>query len=224
MVKKQENNVSFIKNYFFSSENHFLTPTTKNFKKDLAFITRIKKTLDKLEKKYSIPVEKRKAAMFTRKPRTKHIIPKEFSAIYHLLVAPEPEPIAVPDPYPIVDWSAVRFKPALPNPDECPVFSVSKDPDVYQEKASSWNSGKTYSIFTEKHPFGTLPGYGTTHGVVCVPSTPVQGYVFCHETRKWMIHATSSTNLGGRRTAPGGTPGIRGREGGRRGKQPRNHR
>jgi hypothetical protein len=95
---------------------------TMNSKKDLAYISRMTKTLARLERKYSIPVEKRKAGVFIRKPRTKHIIPKEFSAIFHLLCAPEPEPITVPDPYPTVDWSTVRFRPALPDPDECPVY------------------------------------------------------------------------------------------------------
>ena len=62
------------------------------------------KVLVKLEKKVSIPVEKRKPAKFLRKPRSiKHIIPMEFSAISHLLSAPEP--VTVPDPYPTVDWS-----------------------------------------------------------------------------------------------------------------------
>lgn len=201
-----------------------ITPTNKNFKKDQAFISRMTKTLSKLERKYSIPVEKRKTNMFTRKPRTKHIIPKEFSAIFHLLCAPEPEPIIVPDPYPTVDWSDVRFRPALPDPDECPMLSVSKDPDVYQEKDSSWHSGQTYSTFTSKNPFGTLSGYHTLHGVVNVPSTPVQGYVYCPKSRKWMIHATSTTTPGGRCPAARGTIGTRRREGGRRGKQPRNHR
>ena len=59
---------------------------TRNSKKDLAYISRMTKTLARLESKYSIPVEKRKAAMFIRKPRTKHISPEEFSAIFHLYV------------------------------------------------------------------------------------------------------------------------------------------
>ena len=66
-------------------------------------VTHVIFTLLRLELKYSIPVKKRKANKFTRKPRTKHIIPKEFSAIFHLLSAPEPEPVTVPDPYPTVD-------------------------------------------------------------------------------------------------------------------------
>jgi len=201
-----------------------ITPTVNHFKKDSAYISKMTKTLVRLERKYAIPVDKRKPAMFTRKPRTKHIIPKEFSAIYHLLAAPESKPVTVPDPYPTVDWSTVRFRPALPDPDLCPVYSVSKDPSVYLEKPSSWNSGQTYSTFNDKHPFGTIPGYYTQHGIVSVPSTPVQGYVYCPENRKWMIFATSPTTSGGRRTPPGGTPGTRGREEGRRGKQPRNHR
>ena len=84
--------------------NDKITPATKYFKKDLAFITRVTTNLARLAKKYSIPLEKRKAAMFTRKHKTRHVIPKEFSAIFHLLCAPKPEPVIVPDPYPTVDW------------------------------------------------------------------------------------------------------------------------
>ena len=47
-------------------KNDKITPTNKYFKKDLAFITRVTNSLARLEKKYAIPLEKRKAAMFTR--------------------------------------------------------------------------------------------------------------------------------------------------------------
>jgi hypothetical protein len=152
--------------------------------------------------------------MFIRKPRTKHIIPKEFSAIFHLLCAPEPDPIIVPDPYPTVDWSTVRFKPALPNPESCPVFSASQDPTVYQEKASPWHPGQNYSTFTRENPFGTLPGYTTTHGIVAVPTTPVQGYIYCPDSKRWQLHASAATEDRG--TAGGGRPGTRRGERGRR--------
>ena len=84
--------------------------------------------------------------------------------MFHLLAAPEPDPVFLPDPYPTVDWSTKRFKPALPNPDDCPVFSASQDPDTYKVKSSVFHSGQTYSIFTGKQPFGTMPGYHTMHG------------------------------------------------------------
>ena len=94
-----------------------ISVSAKNIKKDLAFISRMTKTLTKLENKYSIPVENRKANMCTRKAKTSNIIPKE-------CCAPEPV-VTVPEPDPIVDWSNLRFKPALPNPEECPLLSVS---------------------------------------------------------------------------------------------------
>ena len=47
------------------------------------------KVLAKLQKKFSIPVEKRKSAMFMRKARsTKNVIPKEFNTMFHLLTMP----------------------------------------------------------------------------------------------------------------------------------------
>ena len=73
-------------------EKKIKTPKIKN----LAWIAMMSKVLTKLEKKHSIPVENRKPAMFTRRPKINHIIPKEFSSIFHLLAAPEPEPVTVP--------------------------------------------------------------------------------------------------------------------------------
>ena len=90
------------------------------------------KALSKLEKEYAIPLEKRKPRMLKRKIKTNHIIPKPFKTMFHLLAAPDPDP--VPDPYPTVDWSNLRFKPALPNPENCPVLSASSNPEVYEMK------------------------------------------------------------------------------------------
>ena len=156
--------------------------------------------------------------MFRRKLKLRHIIPKEFSAIFHLLAAPEPDPITVPSPYPTVDWSTVRFKPALPNPEQFPVLSVSKDPTVYQMKPTGWSTNKEYSIFTESNPFGTLPGYQSNQGVVAVPSTPVMGYLYSSTFNKWVLAASTTRGPEGIRSTS-----TSGREG-RRGKLPRSHR
>merc|ERR1712179_203262 len=86
-------------------------------RKDKAFINRMVKTLAKLETKYRVPEHKRKKRLFTRKQKTSPIVPREFSAIYNDLAAPEPESVSVPDPRPQVRWNEVRFKPALPNPE-----------------------------------------------------------------------------------------------------------
>ena len=182
---------------------------TKPLKKALTWINRISKVLSKLEKKYAIPVEKRKPAMFTRKPRSvKHIVPKVFRTMFQHLAAPPPEPVTVPDPCPTVDWSSVRFKPALPNPEDCPVYSASKDPADYkmQPSKSGFPGDRAYSTFTLNSPFGTLPGYRTTMGVVSVPATPVQGYIYCPDARRWLLHA--SLNTGGRQPAGRRYPGT----------------
>ena len=170
-----------------------IIPARKKHKKDKAFVDRMVHVLIKLEKKYAIPQHKRKPAMFQRKQRTNHIVPKVFAAIYHLLLEPQAN-VTVPEPYPTVDWSTVRFKPPLPNPEQMPILSVSQDPDTYAMKSSAWSGDQSYSTFTSKNPFSTLPGYQTSHGVVAVPNTPVQGYLYCAASNKWVLAA--STNRG----------------------------
>ena len=99
-----------------------------------------------------------------------------------------PQPIYSPPlSSPEVDWSEVRFKPALPKPDDCPVSSVSNDPEFY----NGWDNG----YVPNKH-FGCLPGYYTTHGVMAVPTKPVGGYVYSVDSRRWILYASSV----GRRT------------------------
>ena len=102
--------------------------------KDKTFIKRMVKTLAKLEAKYLIPEHKRKKKLFTRKQRSSPIVPRELASIYHVLAAPEPEAALVPDPFPHVRWDGVRFKPALPAPESCPVYSCYQDPGFNQEK------------------------------------------------------------------------------------------
>ena len=181
--------------------------------KDQTFINRMVKALTKLETKYKTPEHKRKKRLFTRKQRTCPIVPNEFSSIFHVLAAPEPEPITVSEPFPHVRWNEVRFKPSLPNPEPCSVYSCSQDPDFYRDAEESlvsarpknpydWSvdvtrtSNKNLAKFKQDHPFGILPGYKTSLGVVSVPTTPVGGYVYCPDARRWVIHATLSAGRG----------------------------
>ena len=189
-------------------------------REEKTFINRMVKTLAKLEAKYQVPEHKRKKRLFSRKQRTNPIVPKELASIYHVLAAPEPEAVAVPDPFPHVRWSDVRFKPALPNPELCPVHSCSQDPEFYQEKRE-YRNGSVFPTITEpeflrkdRDPFGALPGYKTSLGVVSVPTTPVGGYVYCPDVKKWVLYAEpSSSPSAGRGTRRGGTPPARRRKG-----------
>ena len=177
--------------------------------KDQTFINRMVKALTKLETKYLTPEHKRKKRLFTRKQKTCPIVPKELASIFHDLAAPEPEAITVPEPYPRVWWSDVRFKPALPNPELCVVHSCSRDPEFYQDKEDLPCLFKRWT-----YPFGTLPGYKTSLGVVAVPTTPVGGYVYCPDAKKWILYAEpSSSPSAGRGTRRGGTPLTRRRKG-----------
>ena len=102
-------------------------------RKDKIFISRMVKALTKLEIKYATLEHKRKKRLFTRKPKPNPIVPRELASIYHTLAAPEPEAVAVPEPFPHVRWNDVTLKPALPNPELFAVHSCSQDPDFYQD-------------------------------------------------------------------------------------------
>ena len=185
--------------------------------KDTTFISRMIKTLAKLETKYLTPQHKRKKRLFTRKQKTCSIVPKEFASIYHVLAAPEPEAVAIPDPFPHVRWSDVRFKPALPNPEQCPVHSCSPNPAFYVEEGDPlYNGTRNFGSLVRQYgaSFGTLPGYKTNLGVVAVPTTPVGGYVYFPDAKKWVLYAEPcSSPSAGRGTRRGGTPVARRRKG-----------
>ena len=187
-------------------------------RKDKSFINRMAKTLAKLEAKYQVPEHKRKKRLFSRKQRTNPIVPKELISIYHGLAAPEPDAVTVPDPFPHVRWNDVRFKPALPAPERCPVYSCSQDPAFYVEKSSPlYNGTDNFGSLARQYgqSFGTLPGYKTNLGVVAVPTTPVGGYVYCPDARKWVIFAEArSPPSTGRGTRRGGATSLARRRGG----------
>ena len=182
-------------------------------RKDKTFINRMAKTLAKLEAKYLIPEHKRKKRLFIRKEKASPIVPKEFDTIFHVLAAPEPEPVSVSEPFPHVRWSDVRFKPALPAPERCPVYSCSPDPAFYVEKSSPlYNGTDNFGSLARQYgqSFGTLPGYKTNLGVVAVPTTPVGGYVYCPDAKKWVLYAEprSSPSSAGRGTRRGGAMSL----------------
>ena len=85
-----------------------------------------------------------------------------------------------------------------------PILSVSQDPDTYAMKPSAWSGDQSYSTFTSKNPFNTLPGYQTNHGVVAVPNTPVQGYLYCAASNKWVLAASTNRGTEGATRGTGG--------------------
>ena len=126
------------------------------------------------------------------------IVPKEFASIFDQLADPEPDEVKpVPDAsYPEVKWNWVKFKPVLPNPEPCPLYSCSQDPSLYENYIADPDNGRTSSKFIERHPFGSLPGFLTNLGVVAVPKAPVGGYIYCPDAKRWMIHATTPATGG----------------------------
>ena len=102
--------------------------------KNKTFISRMVKTLDKLETKYLAPRHKRKRRQFTNKQNTSPMTPKtQASSIYYVLSAPEPEKFIFPEPFHHVKWDVSRFKPPLPYPELCPFHSCSPDHEIYEE-------------------------------------------------------------------------------------------
>ena len=63
--------------------------------KDKTFISRMVRTLAKLESKYLTTKHKKKRLLFTRNQKTGLIIPKERASICNVLAAPEPEKLTV---------------------------------------------------------------------------------------------------------------------------------
>jgi len=196
--------------------------------KDRNFILRMVRTLTKLETKYQVPKHKRKKRLFTRKQRSSPVVPRELASIYYVLAAPEPEAAFVPYPFPDVRWDGVRFKPALPASESCPVYSCHQDPGFYQEKRE-FRSGSIIPTVSDSEfnrlarhngqPFGSLPGYQTNLGVVAVPTIPVGGYVYYPNAKKWVLFAEPRSSppryaaSTARRTRQGGTTLSRRRKG-----------
>jgi len=109
----------------------------------------------------------------------------------------------------------------LPKPDLLPVQACSIDPALYTKCTGSMQCGKEYdgskhpgyvvpsaqsltgsatyaehdssSKFTESSfPFGALPGFVTSQGVVAVPDEPIGGYVYAGgagDSTVWRLHA-----------------------------------
>ena len=116
-------NVSTIVPYTaVSSTTSLPAPARKKNAKQNSWISKLVRTVDRLARKYSVPVEKRKSKAYMRKVKTSPIIPKEFTSLYNNLAIPDPdpEPITVPEPYLTIAWQDVRFKPSLPSPSEFP--------------------------------------------------------------------------------------------------------
>ena len=102
--------------------------------KDKTFISRMVKTLTKLETKYLTPRPKRKRQPFIRKLKNGPKIPIEIASNYYVLTAPEPKKLTVLKPFPQVRQSNVRIKPAFPNPESCPVHTCFPDHEFHVDR------------------------------------------------------------------------------------------
>ena len=98
---------------------------------------------------------------------------------------------------PRIDFSKVKphLHKKLPQPSKIRVQGCSPDPDTYQHHLEcprcSWRKGES-SFDVCESPFGYLPGFVTSSGVVAVPKDPIGGYVYAGgygSASQWQLHA-----------------------------------
>ena len=124
---------------------------------------------------------------------------------------PPPAPPAIR--YNTIDFSKVNVRSIanIPRPEHQAVHGCSQDPKFYSESVvlsyDYYNRPHTLESSHKKaKPFGSLYGYQTNIGVVPVPDTPVHGYVWCHDSGGFILHAMDPAASS---TAPPRTPCTR---------------
>ena len=115
---------------------------------------------------------------------------------------------------PRIDFCQVKphLHKKLPKPTLIPVQACSMDPAVYTKCTGALNCTKDYDGLKHKHaqphahfdhdsrseftgsqfPFGALPGFVTSLGVVAVPDEPIGGYIYAGgagDATVWQLHA-----------------------------------
>jgi len=171
-------------------------PTNNKAKKEgQAWISHMVGVTDKLRKKYSIPVDKRRELQY-KKGKRPNIVPRYMASIWKFYLAPPLRPIYVPDPHPVVNWANLNPNAArnLPKPVLCPVKGVSQDQAMYETKQKldcfTNRTEIVESPFASKTaPFGTLRGLQTNLGVVAMPEVAIQGFVWSELYGDWVIAA-----------------------------------
>ena len=143
------------------------------------------------------------------------------SAIVGDLFGQNPEPnesSTTPPPPPVIRYNTIDFSKVnvrsianIPRPEHQAVHGCSQDPKFYSESVilsyDYYNRPHTLESSHKKaKPFGSLYGYLTNVGVVPVPDTPVHGYIWCHDSGGFILHAMDPTASS---TAPPRTPWTR---------------
>ena len=178
---------------------------------DKTSILHLVKVVEDLSTKYQNP-----NISLRNTPRKRpSVVPKVFASVWRNSDLLQFTPfIEVPDPTPIIDWTKVKLKPSLPNPEHFPIHSASQDPNFYMDRKSYYGT-MSAEFDVGKSPFGTIPGYNTTMGILPVPDQPMGGYIYCLETNVWLLHATtvptSRVRWGTARRGRQGGTGGRGR-------------
>ena len=107
---------------------------------------------------------------------------------------------------PVINFAKVKphLHKNLPKPAQLPVQSCSPLPDFYRRCticadahskggwAESHGLKRCAPPFEQLSPFGSLPGFVTSLGVVAVPADPIGGYVYAggwEADTRWQLHA-----------------------------------
>ena len=145
------------------------------------FISKLSATIEKFAPGH---VFNRKKAQRIRKRKRMSTVPKMFRSLWkHYDTILSPAVPKEPSLTPIVDWSKVNYKALsnLPSPQDIPVYGCSKDQDLYKTR---W--------YSTKHPFGSIPGFRTSLGVISLDKIkePIHGHVYDPDYGGWVIHAS----------------------------------
>ena len=125
------------------------------------------------------------------------IVPKIFSSLWRLYLAPPPPTYKPKDIRPVVNLTKVNFhlKRNLPKAEYFPVFGPVQDPAHYMDTyyRNSWDDTCTKkSPFFRKEGFQKLPGLRTDLGILAMPEGPVHGFIWVKDLNDWVLAAGRS--------------------------------
>ena len=91
-------------------------------------------------------------------------------------------------PKPRVEWHRINTNVCrnLPKPTNFSVYGAAQDPAYYESRLSQHHEGLMFHFI---RPFGAIPGFRTSCGVMAVPEEAVNGFKWDVETKEWVIAA-----------------------------------
>ena len=154
------------------------------------FINKLSATINKFapdsifNKKKAKKLRKKKLLM--KVPRVLRAIWQNCDTIFCQASGPGPQQFNH-QPEISVDWSKVNIRALsnLPKPQDIPLYGCSLNPNQYNH----WHE--------QRCPFGSIPGYSTSLGVISLDSIkqPIHGFIYNKEMGGWVIHASREKDV-----------------------------